>query len=96
VDDIDGTVVHYDITRREGGGTTRQQLSVDQLRRLIVEAGGVPVERDTLYRRVIREGGNWRVETPPAGPNTNRRQTQNRVLLLSRLRAQNGNPVEAA
>jgi len=60
-DDIDGTVVFYDITRREGGGTTHQELSVEHLRRLIVEAGGIPAERDTLYRRVIRENGYWRV-----------------------------------
>jgi len=62
VDDIDGTVVYYDITRSESGGTTHQELTVDQLKRLITEAGGVPVERDTLYRRVIRENGTWRIE----------------------------------
>ena len=61
VDDIDGTVVYYDITKREGGGTTDQGLTIDRLSRLIVEAGGVPVERDTLYRRVIRENGSWRI-----------------------------------
>ncbi|NOT02439.1 MAG: CofH family radical SAM protein [Phycisphaerales bacterium] len=65
VDDIDGTVVYYDITKREGGGgTTHQELSVDTLKRLIREAGCEPVERDTLYRRVIREDGDWRVEEP--------------------------------
>jgi len=62
VDDIDGTVVYYDITKREGGGTTHQELSVDKLKRLIVEAGCKPVERDTLYRRVIRDEQSWRVE----------------------------------
>ncbi len=61
VDDIDGTVVYYDITRREGAGTTHQELAVDRLRRLILEAGGDPAERDTLYRRVVREKGDWRV-----------------------------------
>lgn len=55
VDDIDGTVVYYDITKREGGGTTHQELTVDRLKRLIVEAGCKPVERDTIYRRVIRD-----------------------------------------
>ncbi len=64
VDDIDGTVVHYEITKRRGSGATRQELSVDRLKRLIVEAGGVPVERDTLYRRVIRKNGTWRIEQP--------------------------------
>jgi aminodeoxyfutalosine synthase len=54
VDDFDGTVVWYDITKREGRGSNRQELTVDQIRRLIVEAGCEPVERDTLYRPVIR------------------------------------------
>ena len=55
VDDFDGTVVWYDITKREGRGTNRQELTVDQIRRLIREAGCIPVERDSLYRPVIRE-----------------------------------------
>ncbi len=55
VDDIDGTVVQYDITKREGGaGNRHQELSLDQLRRLIREAGRRPVERDTLYHPVRR------------------------------------------
>lgn len=62
VDDIDGTVVYYDITKREGEGTTHQELTVDRLRRLIIEARCKPVERDTLYRRVLRTESNWSVE----------------------------------
>ncbi len=58
VDDLDGTVVWYDITRREGAGTTHQELTVDQIRRLILEAGGIPVERDTLYRAMNRAMSN--------------------------------------
>jgi aminodeoxyfutalosine synthase len=54
VDDFDGTVVHYDITRREGRGTNRQELTVTEIRRLIAESGCVPVERDSLYREVTR------------------------------------------
>ncbi len=54
VDDFDGTVVWYDITKREGRGTNRQELTVDQIRRLLLEAGCEPVERDTLYREVTR------------------------------------------
>jgi len=50
VDDFDGTVVWYDITKREGRGTNNQRLTVEQIRRLIREAGCEPVERDTLYR----------------------------------------------
>jgi aminodeoxyfutalosine synthase len=62
LDDIDGTVVYYDITRRDGA-TTHQEMPVETLQRLIYEAGCVPVERDTLYRRVIREGADWSVES---------------------------------
>jgi len=60
VDDFDGTVVSYDITRREGNGDTRQELPVARIRQLIREAGYEPVERDTLYREVIRTAA-----TPP-------------------------------
>jgi len=60
VDDLDGTVVWYDITKREGGhGNQHQEQTVQDIRALIVEAGFVPVERDTLYRRVIRDPKNW-------------------------------------
>jgi len=61
VDDIDGTVVYYDITKREGDGT-HQELTVAQLKRMIAEAGCEAVERDTLYRKVIREESSWRVD----------------------------------
>jgi aminodeoxyfutalosine synthase len=60
VDDLDGTVVWYDITKREGGaGNRHQEMTVEAIRRLVVEAGFVPVERDTLYRRVVRDPANW-------------------------------------
>ncbi len=63
VDDLDGTVVWYDITKREGGsGNQHQEQTVQDIRRLIVEAGFVPTERDTLYRRVVRNGAEWHVE----------------------------------
>ncbi|UCE62066.1 MAG: CofH family radical SAM protein [Phycisphaerales bacterium] len=65
VDDIDGTVVYYDITKREGQGTTHQEMGVDRLKRLIVEAGCEPIERDTLYRRVIRDTNTWRIKDEP-------------------------------
>ncbi|MSQ94318.1 MAG: aminofutalosine synthase MqnE [Gemmataceae bacterium] len=57
-DDIDGTVVHEKIYH-DAGSDTPQGLTVAQLRRLIEEAGRVPVERDTLYNEVIRERGDW-------------------------------------
>ena len=53
VDDIDGTVVEEKITHM-AGATTPEALSKDDLVRLIVETGHVPVERDTLYT-VVRE-----------------------------------------
>ena len=63
VDDLDGTVVWYDITKREGGsGNQHQEQAVEDIRRLVHEAGYIPVERDTLYRRVIRNGAQWQVE----------------------------------
>ncbi len=35
---------------------------MEDIRRLVVEAGYTPVERDTLYRRVIRNSRDWHVE----------------------------------
>jgi aminodeoxyfutalosine synthase len=52
-DDIDGTVVHEKIYHAAGSDSP-QELGVAQLRRLIEEAGRVPVERDTLYNEVVR------------------------------------------
>ncbi len=60
-DDIDGTVVWYDITK-VGGSSTHQEKSVTDLKRAIREAGFTPVERDTLYRRVTRNGKDWSAE----------------------------------
>jgi aminodeoxyfutalosine synthase len=59
-DDIDGTVVWYDITKVDGAGT-HQETTVTDLHRAIREAGLRPVERNTLYQRVIREGAQWQV-----------------------------------
>jgi len=58
-DDIDGTVVWYDITK-VGGATTHQEVNVWSLQKAIREAGFQPVERDTLYRRVVRDGKSWK------------------------------------
>lgn len=57
-DDIDGTVRHESIYH-DAGATTPEILTVDEIRRLIVEAGREPVERDTLYRCVDRDGARW-------------------------------------
>lgn len=53
-DDLDGTVVHETIYH-DAGAETPQGLTVDELNAMIREAGRVPVERDTLYREVIRD-----------------------------------------
>jgi aminodeoxyfutalosine synthase len=60
-DDLDGTVVHEKIYH-DAGSESPQELTVAELCRLIEEAGRIPVERDTLYREVIREPGTnqWR------------------------------------
>jgi len=57
-DDMDGTVVWYDITK-VGGADTHQEVSVWTLEKAIREAGFEPVERDTLYRRIARSGTTW-------------------------------------
>ena len=59
-DDLDGTVVWYDITKRAGDGT-HQELHVRDIQRLIREAGREPIERDTLYRPVRRDRATDRV-----------------------------------
>ena len=58
-DDIDGTVVHEKIYH-DAGSDSPQEITVAELRRLIEEAGRVPIERDTLYHEVVREQGRWR------------------------------------
>ena len=59
-DDLDGTVRH-ELIHHEAGSQSPETLTVDRLRHLITEAGRRPVERDTLYRPVIRDSGGWRV-----------------------------------
>ena len=57
-DDIDGTVVWYDITKVDNA-STHQETTTHDLRRAITEAGFNPVERDTIYRPVKRDGSKW-------------------------------------
>jgi len=59
-DDIDGTVVH-ELIYHDAGAETPEGMTVDQIHRLIKEAGREPVERDTLYRRVLRNGKDWSI-----------------------------------
>src|SRR5437879_12672637 len=69
-DDIDGTVVHEKIYH-DAGSDSPEELTVAEIRRLIEEAGRVPVERDTLYHEVVRENGDWQtgmaIRPEPAG-----------------------------
>jgi aminodeoxyfutalosine synthase len=64
-DDLDGTVVH-ELIYHDAGAKTPEGLTVAQLHRMITEAGRIPVERDTLYRRVLRENGGveWKIGEP--------------------------------
>ena len=50
-DDIDGTVMDYEITRKSFG-ETQQRLTQAELLDRIVEAGREPIERDSLYNIV--------------------------------------------
>lgn len=75
-DDVDGTIVHETIYKA-AGTSSPGALSVDQIVRLIREAGRVPVERDTLYR-VIRE---WpRADAPEAAVKVKDRKRSLRML----------------
>lgn len=57
-DDLDGTVRH-ELIYHDAGAETPEVLSVEQIKRLISEAGRDPLERDTLYRQVRRDGNRW-------------------------------------
>jgi aminodeoxyfutalosine synthase len=59
-DDIDGTVVEEKIYH-DAGATTPQGMRREELMRLIREAGREPVERDTLYRPVLREEATFSI-----------------------------------
>jgi aminodeoxyfutalosine synthase len=58
-DDLDGTVRH-ELIYHDAGATTPEAMSVEDIRRLLIEAGREPVERDTLYHRVVRDSDGWR------------------------------------
>jgi aminodeoxyfutalosine synthase len=65
-DDLDGTVRH-ELIYHDAGATTPEVLGVEEIRRLIEEAGREAVERDTLYRHVVRDPSDarkWRVGEP--------------------------------
>jgi aminodeoxyfutalosine synthase len=62
-DDLDGTIMNYEITHVIDR-SNRQALSLEQLLDMIREAGRVPVERDALYNVV----NLWDVENPTPAP----------------------------
>jgi aminodeoxyfutalosine synthase len=62
-DDLDGTVRH-ELIYHDAGAKTPEILSVAEIRRLIAEAGREPIERDTLYHRVVRDGTQWAASEP--------------------------------
>ncbi|HXQ98596.1 MAG TPA: aminofutalosine synthase MqnE [Candidatus Limnocylindrales bacterium] len=64
-DDIDGTIIEEKIYH-DAGATTEQFTPRSELVRLIRAAGRTPVERDTLYRPVIRTAPV--PDLPAAGP----------------------------
>jgi aminodeoxyfutalosine synthase len=64
-DDIDGTIIEEKIYH-DAGATTEQFTPRSELVRLIRAAGRTPVERDTLYRPVVRTAPV--PDLPPAGP----------------------------
>ena len=51
--DIDGTVVWYDITK-VNSASTHQETTVSDLQQTILQAGLTPIERDTLYNPIQR------------------------------------------
>jgi aminodeoxyfutalosine synthase len=65
VDDLDGTVIEEKIYHM-AGAKTPQEMACAELVKAIREAGREPVQRDSLYRPVIRknEGGEMKEEEP--------------------------------
>jgi len=61
-DDLDGTVRHERI-HHEAGSQAPEILSIDELRALILETGRQPIERDTLYRPMRRQGTRWEYDS---------------------------------
>ncbi len=63
-DDVDGTIVEYEITHEIDDDNARQNLSERRLVEMIVEAGRDPVERDPLYRTIDRPVAAAPARTP--------------------------------
>ncbi len=64
-DDIDGTIVTYEITYPEGHlGEKKQVLTRKELIRNITEAGRTPIERDSLYNEIRSAPEHDRIYIP--------------------------------
>ncbi len=50
--------MRHELIYHDAGAKTPELLTSDQIERLIVEAGREPIERDTLYRRIVRDPAN--------------------------------------
>jgi aminodeoxyfutalosine synthase len=73
-DDLDGTVRH-ELIYHDAGSTVPEVLSVERIHHLIQEAGREPIERDTLYRRVVRDADDrtkWSAREPVIDGDTER------------------------
>jgi aminodeoxyfutalosine synthase len=58
--DLDGTVLRERV-HHEAGAQSPQSVTIEELQGLITEAGRQPVERDTLYRPIKRDGLKWQL-----------------------------------
>ena len=65
-DDIDGTVIEEKITN-SAGAQSGQSMTVEELERLIREAGRIPVCRDTLYNELNGAGNQSASSRKTAG-----------------------------
>jgi aminodeoxyfutalosine synthase len=68
-DDVDGTVLEYEITYKDGEwGNKTQALTRDNMIYMIREAGRIPVERDSLYHEVSANEAPAERATPKLSP----------------------------
>jgi aminodeoxyfutalosine synthase len=67
-DDIDGTIVEYEITHEISEESASQNLTQRQLVGMILEAGRDPVERDPLYNVIEREDSRTLLPGRPKRP----------------------------
>ena len=63
VNDVGGTLMNESISRAAGAGHG-QEMTADRLVALITDAGRIPQQRSTLYKRVTPTGLAWRCATP--------------------------------